>query len=138
MMRFLLDTNAVIAALDSQAPVFANRLRQHLPYEIGLSSIVIYELFYGAFKSQRRERNLALIDNLQFKVIEFDKEDARQAGEIRAYLTTKELPIGTYDVLIAGQAKARNLTLVTNNTREFERVPGLSIENWLTQPQANV
>jgi tRNA(fMet)-specific endonuclease VapC len=127
MMRFLFDTNAVIAALDSQAPVFVNRLRQHLPDEIGLSSIVIY----GAFKSQRKEHNLALIDNLQFEVIEFDKEDVRQAGEIRACLTTKGLPIGPYDVLIAGQAKARNLTLVTNNTREFERVPGLSTENWL-------
>jgi tRNA(fMet)-specific endonuclease VapC len=131
MIRYLLDTNAVIAALNPHADIFAHRIRQHHPDEIGLSAVVIYELFYGAFKSQRTEYNLAIVDNLQFEIIEFDKEDARQAGEIRAHLTAKGMPIAPYDVMIAGQAKARNLTLVTNNTKEFLRVPKLSIENWL-------
>jgi tRNA(fMet)-specific endonuclease VapC len=71
-----------------------------------------------------------LIDALQFAVIEFDKEDARQAGEVRALLASAGAPIGPYDVLIAGQARARNLILVTHNTEEFGRVPGLRFDDW--------
>jgi tRNA(fMet)-specific endonuclease VapC len=63
-------------------------------------------------------------------VLEFDKEDARRSGQIRALLASKGTPIGPYDVLIAGQAIARNLTLITHNTDEFRRVPGLRIEDW--------
>jgi tRNA(fMet)-specific endonuclease VapC len=73
---------------------------------------------------------VALIDALQFAVVEFDKEDARRAGEIRSLLTAKGASIGPYDVLIAGQALARGTILVTHNTREFGRVPGLRIEDW--------
>jgi tRNA(fMet)-specific endonuclease VapC len=91
---------------------------------------VAHKLFYGAFKSQRRERNVALVDNLQFEVLEFDKEDAQEAGEIRATLVAQGTPIGPYDVLIAGQAKARKMILVTHNTNEFGRVPGLILEDW--------
>lgn len=75
-------------------------------------------------------RNVNLVDSLPFEVLEFDREDARQAGEIRATLALKGTPIGTYDVLIAGQAKARDLILVTHNTREFKRIRGLRIEDW--------
>jgi tRNA(fMet)-specific endonuclease VapC len=75
---------------------------------------------------------LALIDALQFSIVEFDKEDARQAGAIRALLASKGTPIGSYDVLIAGQALARNLILVTHNIQEFGRVPDLRLEDWQT------
>jgi len=95
-----------------------------------VSSVVIHELYYGAFKSQRVEKNVARVDALQFPVLEFDQEDARQAGEIRAHLASKGTPIGPYDLLIAGQAKARKLILVTHNTTEFTRVPGLKVEDW--------
>jgi tRNA(fMet)-specific endonuclease VapC len=71
-------------------------------------------------------------DALQFSVVEFDKEDARQTGAIRAFLAAKRMPIGPYDVLIAGQAVARNLILVTHNIQEFGRVPGLRFEDWET------
>jgi len=71
-----------------------------------------------------------LLNQLQFQVLELDTEDARQAAEIRAYLAIQGTPIGPYDVLIAGQASARNLTLITRNLREFARVPKLSIEDW--------
>jgi tRNA(fMet)-specific endonuclease VapC len=91
---------------------------------------VTHELFYGAFKSRRAAQNVALIDSLQFMVLEFDKEDARGAGEVRALLASRGTPIGPYDMLIAGQAKARNLILVTHNTDEFERVPGLRCDDW--------
>ena len=130
MIRYLLDTNAVIALLNSRSSKLAQRVRKHHPSSVCISSIVVHELFYGAFKSQRMAHNVTLVDSLQFEVLDFDKEDARQAGEIRAILALKGIPIGAYDVLIAGQAKARDLTLVTRNTREFERILGLRFEDW--------
>jgi tRNA(fMet)-specific endonuclease VapC len=87
-------------------------------------------LSYGAFKSQKVDQNAARVDALQFSVLEFDEEDARQAGQIGAHLGSKGTPIGPYDVLIAGQARARDLTLVTHDTSEFRRVPGLKVEDW--------
>jgi tRNA(fMet)-specific endonuclease VapC len=129
-MRYLLDANAVIALLNDVASETARRARAVKPGDISISAIVAHELFYGAFKSQRANQNVALIDALRFVVLEFDKEDARRSGQIRALLASKGTPIGPYDVLIAGQAIARNLTLVTHNTDEFRRVPGLRIEDW--------
>lgn len=129
-MRYLLDTNAVIALLNDTASPIARRTRRHAPRDIGISAIVIHELYYGAFKSQRADKNVARVDALQFPVLEFDQEDARHAGEIRAHLASKGTPIDPYDVLIAGQARARKLTLVTHNTTEFQRVPGLKAEDW--------
>ncbi|MBA2605137.1 MAG: type II toxin-antitoxin system VapC family toxin, partial [Acidobacteria bacterium] len=95
-----------------------------------ISAVVMHELYYGAFKSQRVEKNVARVDALQFPVLELDQDDARKAGEIRAHLASKGTPIGPYDVLIAGQAKARKLTLVTHDTTECVRVPGLKVEDW--------
>jgi tRNA(fMet)-specific endonuclease VapC len=129
-MKYLLDANAVIALLNNRESPAAERARQHQPMDIGISSIVVYELYYGAFKSQRSLQNVALIDSLLFEVADFDKEDARQAGEVRAVLASKGTAIGAYDILIAGQAKSRNVVLVTHNIREFSRVPGLKIEDW--------
>jgi tRNA(fMet)-specific endonuclease VapC len=129
-MRYLLDANAVIALLNDATSKTAKRARRERPSDVGISAIVAHELFYGAFRSQRTTHNLALIDALQFIVIEFDKEDARQAGEVRALLASKGTPIGPYDVLIAGQAMAREMILVTHNTQEFGRVPGLRLEDW--------
>ncbi len=130
MIRYLLDTNAVIALLNDTTSRAAQRARRESPDEIGIPAIVAHELFYGAFKSRRVARNVALVDALQFPVLEFDKEDARLAGEIRATLAARGTPIGPYDVLIAGQAVARNLILVTRNVGEFQRVPELRIEDW--------
>jgi len=130
MIKFLLDTNAVISLLNDVDSPLSKRVREHLPSDIGISSIVSHELFYGAFKSQRTKHNVDLVDCLQFEVLEFDKEDSRFAGEIRAQLTKQGTPIGPYDVLIAGQARARDLILITNNMKEFKRVRGLLVENW--------
>jgi tRNA(fMet)-specific endonuclease VapC len=129
-MRFVLDTNAVIALLNDATSRIAMRARRERPGDIAISAIVAHELFYGAFKSRRAAENLALVDALEFEVIEIDKEDARQAGRLRAALAIEGTPIGPYDVLIAGQALARDLILVTHNTGEFGRVPGLRIEDW--------
>ncbi len=130
MTRYLLDANAVIGLLNDPASRLAQRLRQERPTDIAISAIAVHELYCGAYKSRRASQNIALVDALRFPVLEFDREDARKAGEIRAYLASKGAPIGPYDVLIAGQSVARNLILVTHNTGEFGRVPGLRIEDW--------
>ncbi|WP_427308867.1 type II toxin-antitoxin system VapC family toxin [Cupriavidus sp. H39] len=130
-MKYLLDANAVTAMLKGE-PSMLERLRAHLPSDFGLPSIVAHELFYGAYKSQRAAANLARIEALQFEVVPFDAEDAQHAGEIRAQLAAVGTSIGPYDVLIAGQARARNLILVTHNIREFARVAQLTVEDWHT------
>jgi tRNA(fMet)-specific endonuclease VapC len=130
-MRYLLDANAVIDLLNDPNSKLAQRVRREEPDNLAISAIAAHELFYGAFKSCRSMQNVALVDALQFAVIEFDKEDAREAGEIRAFLASKGTSIGPFDVLIAGQARVRRMILVTHNTREFGRVPGLRLEDWL-------
>jgi len=124
-MRYLLDTNAVIQLLNDTSSPLARRARQEKPGDIAISAIVAHELFYGAFRSRRAERNVAVIDALQFPVLEFDKEDARQSGKIRAALGARGTPIGPYDLLIAAQALRTGATLVTEHVSEFARVPGL-------------
>ena len=128
-MKYLLDTNAVIALLKGEPRIDA-RIRKETPGSVCISSVVTYELYYGAFKSQQREKNLKRVDALLFETIAFDAEDARMAGEIRADLASRGTPIGPYDTLIAGQAAARNLILVTRNLREFERIARLHVQDW--------
>ena len=129
-MRYLLDTNAVISILNRSDGKTLKTMLQHRSEEVATSSIVMHELFYGAYKSQRQAKNLALLEALQFTVLDFDTADARQAGRVRAQLIMLGKPIDPYDILIAGQALRHGLTLVTANTREFSRVPGLTLENW--------
>ncbi len=128
-MIYLLDTNAVIALLKGEA-WFLIRLQKFKPADFGISAIVAHELFYGAYKGQRTAKSLAQIDALRFEIVEFDQEDARRAGEIRATLAKSGAFIGPYDVLIAGQALARSLTLITHNVKEFERIEPLRFEDW--------
>jgi tRNA(fMet)-specific endonuclease VapC len=106
------------------------RIRRRAPRDVALSAVVMHELYDGAFKSQRVEKNTARVGGIRLPVVEFDREDARQDGEIRAHLAAKGTPMGPYDVLIAGQARARKLTLITRNTTAFTRVPGLKVEDW--------
>jgi len=126
---YLLDTNAVIALLKGEA-WFLRKLQKFKPADFGISAIVAHELFYGAYKGQRTAKSLAQIEALRFEIVEFDQEDARRAGEIRATLAKSGASIGPYDVLIAGQALARSLTLITHNVKEFARVESLRFEDW--------
>ncbi|NLS18321.1 type II toxin-antitoxin system VapC family toxin [Rhizobium sp. P40RR-XXII] len=132
-MKYLLDSNAVIALMKGH-PGFVSELRRHKPQDFAIPAIVAHELFYGAYKGQRVAENLARVDGLQFETLDFDREDARIAGEIRASLASLGTPIGAYDVLIAGQAVARDLILITHNVREFERVHKLRFEDWESSP----
>ena len=128
-MRYLLDTNAVIALLRGHEGVLS-RLRTHAPADFGLSVVVLHELTYGAAHSARPEANLARIDALRFERLPLSAEDAAEAGHVRAALAKRGMPIGAYDVLIAGQARRRGITVVTRNRREFDRVEGLMVEDW--------
>jgi tRNA(fMet)-specific endonuclease VapC len=129
-MRYLLDTNAVIAILNrAEGKAFVNMLK-HRSEDVATSSIVMHELFYAAYKSARQARNLSVLEALQLTIFDFDGDDAREAGRVRAHLTQRGRPIGPYDVLIAGQALRHRMILVTANVREFSRVPGLACENW--------
>lgn len=130
-MRFLLDTNAVVALLGGNAGMVGG-VRHYGPHDFGLPAIVAYEHYFGIFRCRRVTDNLARFDALQFEVVAFDREDARQAAAIRAELAASGSPIGGYDVLIAGQARSRDLTLITHNVGEFSRVSGLRIEDWET------
>lgn len=127
---YLLDTNAVIAVLNSPDGGVARKLRRKRPGNVFVSSVVLHELYFGAFKSARVERNASLVDALAFNALAFDRDDARSAGLVRATLSRAGTPIGPYDVLIAGQALSRRLTLVTHNVAEFSRVVNLKIEDW--------
>lgn len=129
-MRYLLDTNACIAILNSSSPALISRMRRHTPEEFGLPAPAAYELYYGAHKSRHSKRNLELLDRIGFEVVPFDASDARMAGAIRSQLEAIGRPIGPYDLLIAGQACARRMILITANSREFQRVQGLECEDW--------
>lgn len=129
-MRYLLDTNVVIALLKDPQGRERQQLQCLAPADVALSVVVSHELYFGAYRSARVTENLQRLDAMQFQVLPFDLDDAREAGQIRAELARNGLPIGPYDVLIAGQARCRDLVLVTNNRKEFDRVPNLLVESW--------
>lgn len=133
-----LDTNAVIAVLNSKSTPVRSGIQTAIAngLSVAISLIVLFELFYGAAKSLRRERNEQRIHDFlsgAISVLPFDAEDAREAGEIRAALERAGTPIGSYDLLIAAQARRRGTLLVTANSREFWRVPRLRTEDWSRQ-----
>ena len=130
-MRYVFDTNAVIALMKNN-PVFLSKLKQHSPTDIAVPSIVIFELYYGAYKSQKVSENLAKLKRIPFRILPFTLEDAQIAGKIRSELTQSGTPIGGYDTLIAAQAVSRNLILVTHKVREFARIDELNWEDWLS------
>jgi tRNA(fMet)-specific endonuclease VapC len=128
---FMLDTNTLIYFFKGMGKVEEN-LFSHSPRDIFIPSLVIYELQVGIAKSnnpQKREKQLATLLE-QVNVIPFEEREAKTSALIRADLEKKGTPIGPLDILIAGSAKAHNLTLVTHNTREFMRVEGLTLRDW--------
>ena len=131
-MRYLLDTNICIYVAKQKPRSVLARLQQLKPGDVGMSIITHLELVYGAWKSQHREANLLRIQELErvIPVLPLDAGAGRHYGQVRAELERKGSPIGAYDLLIAAHALTLGLTLVTNNAREFRRVPQLIVENW--------
>lgn len=135
-MRYLLDTNACIGVLSNGAVSLTERWKRTAPSQIRLCSVVKAELLFGAEKSAKRElvQQRLQIFFSRFKSMPFDDAAARSYATIRAALERQGQPIGPNDTLIAAIALANGLTVITHNTSEFGRVPGLLIEDWETLP----
>jgi tRNA(fMet)-specific endonuclease VapC len=133
-MIFLLDTNAWIAYVRQNHAGLIRKVQQTGPTDIRLCSVVIAELFYGAFHGPPayQAHNLTLLSQLRqrFQSMPFDDSAAEHYGRIRADLSAKGTPIGPNDLMIAAIALANGLTLVTHNTVEFSRVSGLTLDDW--------
>lgn len=131
-MTYLLDTNICIYILNQRPQKVIQRFRRFDPGEIRVSAITISELQYGISKSKYPQQNQNRLDDflVPFDLLAYDAKAALMYGEIRSTLEQEGLPIGPMDLLIAAQAIAHHLILVTNNTKEFERIDNLSIENW--------
>ncbi len=132
-MRYLLDTNTCIYVIKRSPPQVYKRLRKLRIGEVGISAITFCELQFGVTNSSKPEENqLALTEFLApLEVLDFPSAAAITFGEIRSRLKRAGTPIGSYDLLIAAHALEQGLTLVTNNLKEFKRVPGLELENWM-------
>lgn len=131
-MTYMLDTNICIYAIKNKPEQVLEKLKQNLSNGICISAITLAELQHGVEKSMNPEKNsMALLQFLSIlDILPFDDLAAVEYGKICAYLQKHGTPIGTMDMLIAAHAKIENLIIVTNNVREFERVPDLKIENW--------
>ena len=135
MMRYLLDTNICIYLIKKHSPDILERFRKHSPQDVAISTITLFELQYGVEKSQFRQRSEDALNKflLPLNIIDMDRSAAIEAAVIRAQLEKKGISIGPYDLLITGLARSQDMTLVTNNTKEFKRVVDLHLEDWSKQ-----
>jgi tRNA(fMet)-specific endonuclease VapC len=132
-MKLMLDTNICIYLIKHQPPSVLERFLSHPVDDIGISSVTVAELEYGASKSRHPTKNRIALDQFisPLDVAAFDRDAATAYGRLRANLEHKGTPIGAMDLLIAAHALSLGVRLITNNAREFQRVPGLRIENWV-------
>lgn len=132
-MKVLLDTNICIYMIKNRPPEVRVHFERFTPGDIAISSITAAELRYGVEKSAARERNALALEAflLPLEIAPFDLDSAVAYGRIRAELERRGNPIGGMDMLIAAQAVAREVTLVTNNLKEFQRIPNLNCETWV-------
>jgi tRNA(fMet)-specific endonuclease VapC len=132
MLTYMLDTNICIHVMKTYPPAVREKFNA-LAEQLCISSITLGELFYGAEKSARRSENLAAIENFvaRLDVLSFGERAAAHYGQVRAELERAGTPCGPHDMQIGGHARSEGLIVVTNNMREFVRMPGLRVENWL-------
>lgn len=137
-MQYLLDTDICIYVINERPAPVLQAFLSHQAMGLGLSSVTAGELYYGVARTGSQRNLRALRDFLApLEVAPFDVTAAEVFGSMRAWLTSQGTPIGPYDTQIAAHAMALGVTLVTNNTREFSRVPGLRVENWATGPKGD-
>lgn len=131
-MKLLLDTNICIYIIKQQPAAVLERFLEYHIGDIGISSITLSELRYGVAKSTHREKNAKALDEfiIPLEVVSYDEAAAHVYGDIRATLEKSGTPIGSMDMLIAAHAVSLGIPLVTNNAREFQRVPSLNIVDW--------
>jgi len=136
---YMLDTNICIYLIKNNPPHVRTHFERLKPGDILLSSIVLAELMYGISKSQQKKRNLAALEMflMPLDVVSFDAQATEQYGDIRANLEQSGQVIGGNDLLIAAHALSLDVTLVSNNLKEFSRVSGLRLENW-AEPISNI
>jgi tRNA(fMet)-specific endonuclease VapC len=129
---YLLDTNTCIQYISRRNPAIIHRLQSRSPREVFVCDVVKFELYYGAYRSAYPEHNLNVLREFfsEFVSLPFDGHAAQICGQLRAELAALGTPIGPYDLQIAAIALANNLAIVTHNVREFNRVNGLTIEDW--------
>jgi len=129
----MLDTNICIYIIKKKPLNVLEKFKEFDIGEIALSSVTVSELYYGAFKSEHKEKNLSALEHFlqPFNIVEYDLKASIVYGKIRASLEKLGTPIGSLDMLIAAHALSLDMTLITNNTKEFERVDELKIENWV-------
>jgi tRNA(fMet)-specific endonuclease VapC len=132
MLQYMLDTNICIYVMKNYPPKLQERFNR-LAEQLCVSSITCGELYYGAEKSARRLENLQAIEHFtaRLEVLPFPEKAAAHYGQIRAALERSGKPVGPHDMLIGAHARAEGLTVVTNNSREFRRLPGVQVENWV-------
>ena len=132
MLAYMLDTNICIYVLKSYPPDLREKFNT-LAEQLSISSITLGELHYGAEKSARRAENLMAIEHFaaRLEVLAFGDKAAAHYGQLRAELERAGTPCGPHDMQIGGHARSEGLILVTNNLREFTRMPGLRVENWV-------
>jgi len=133
-MNYLLDTNICIYLIKKRPPQVIARFKKLQLEDVAISSVTLAELEYGVKKSQAKEKNQQALEEFisPLIVLPFDKQAASYYGDLRAYLERMGTPIGSLDFMIAAHALSLGITLVTNNTKEFIRVSGLKIENWVS------
>lgn len=131
-MKYMLDTNICIYAIKHKPDTVIRKFLSHDPEELCISAITYAELRHGVEKSMAVERNRIAMSLFlsPITILQFDEQAAEEYGRIKAELEKKGTPIGPMDTLIASHAKSRGLIIVTNNTREFNRVVGLTVEDW--------
>jgi tRNA(fMet)-specific endonuclease VapC len=132
-MKVMLDTNTCIAIIKRKPQQVLKRFNAYKVGEIGISWVTLAELEFGVAKSQHIQKNQEALDEfiLPLEIANFDREVARVYGRIRAILEKKGTPIGSLDTMIGAHALALGVTLATNNTKEFSRIKGLTIVDWL-------
>ncbi len=134
MIKYMLDTNICIFTMNNKPQQVKEAFIRHYG-QLCISTVTLMELIYGAEKSGSPQRNLGVIEGFaaRLQVLDYDNSAAEHTGQLRAELAKTGKAIGPYDQMIAGHARSQGLILVTNNIREFERVPGLRIEDWISQ-----
>jgi len=134
-MKYLIDTNICIYIMNNRPPEVLEKFKHVSVGEVGISSISVSELHYGACKSDKIKQNIKRLEEFlyPFEILAYDENASREYGKVRSLLEKKGQVIGPLDMLIAAHAISQKLTIITNNTKEFKRIKSLKVSNWVNK-----